>query len=157
MAEPPRLRVIEDGPLVVDGATLARLVKGELVGDEPPSWTIATMIAETGPTFALCRCDGSGKRPFCDRWPDRLPCFDEPPRTSVLTPVFTWRPPDGVDGPLVALKPNGPIRVSGGVRIEREDGTSVDAGERTSLCRCGNSGVMPFCDGSHKEVGFRDA
>ncbi len=153
MAERIRVRVIEDGPLLVEGVPIAWLVKGESAPDGPPSWSAETL--EMGASCALCRCDGSSRKPSCDRWPDRLPCFEEPARAA-LTPIFSWRSPDGVDGPLVALKPNGPIRVSGGVPIEREDGSIVDPGERVSLCRCGRSNVMPFCDGSHKEVGFSD-
>jgi len=147
--------MIAGGPLVVEGAPLAKVVKGESVVDGPPSWT-AEPIVDVEARYALCRCDKSSARPFCDRWPDRLPCFEEPSARSSLTPIFTWSPPDGVDGPLVALKPNGPVRVSGGVAIERDDGITVDMGDRVSLCRCGSSGVMPYCDGSHKEVGFRD-
>jgi CDGSH-type Zn-finger protein len=146
--------VISGGPLVVEGAPLARLVKAPMV-DGPPAWAVEP-IAEVGSRYTLCRCDGSSTKPFCDRWPDRLPCFDEPSLRSSLTPVFTWLPPDGMDGPLVALKPSGPIRVGGGVIVERGDGATIDGGDRISLCRCGHSGVMPYCDGSHKEVGFRD-
>ena len=153
MAE-PRIQVIADGPFVLEGAPLAWVVKGEPSTDGPPRWT-AEPMARVGPMVALCRCDGSGTKPFCDRWPDRLPCFVEPD-SSGPKPVFTWRDPDGVEDPIVALKPNGPIRVCGGVGIEREDGAIVDGGERVSLCRCGHSNVTPFCDGSHRSVGFRD-
>ena len=154
MAEPPRIRVIGDGPLVVDGAPLAWVVKGETTPDGPPRWTVDP-IADGGTPIALCRCDRSSTKPFCDRWPERIPCFEEP-EPAMSKPFFTWRQPDGVEGPIVALKPNGPIRVSGGIRIESEGGVAVDDGERASLCRCAHSNVMPFCDGSHKLVGFRD-
>jgi len=153
--DPPRLRVVANGPLTVEGVPLAWLVKGEPVQGGLPRWGVEPSRGAE-PPYALCRCDRSSTKPFCDRWPDRLPCFDEPSRRSTLTPVFTWAAPEEIDGPLVALKPNGPIRVSGGVSIEQDDGTTFDAGERVSLCRCGRSGVMPYCDGSHKEVGFSD-
>ena len=131
------------------------MVKTHATPDGPPRWTPES-VEVVGDAYALCRCGRSGAKPFCDRWPDRLPCFDEPPGPLAATPVFTWRPPDGFDGPLLALKSNGPLRVGGGVPIERQDGSLVDPGERVSLCRCGHSAAMPFCDSTHKIVGFRD-
>ncbi len=154
MAESPRILVIADGPLVVEGAPLAWVVKGAPDADGPRRWT-ADPIVDAGSAFVLCRCDRSSTKPFCDRWPERMPCFDEP-EAAGPTPVFAWPDPDGIDGPLVALKSNGPVRVSGGVMIERENGSTIDHGERVSLCRCGHSNAMPFCDGSHKLVGFHD-
>ena len=152
MDEPARVRVIPGGPLVVEGAPLARVVKNDAVADGSPRWTADRIDA--GTSYLLCRCDGSATKPFCDRWPGAV-CFQEP-EANGLRPVFTWLPPDDVGGPLVAIKPNGPARVSGGARIEHEDGSAIDEGERVSLCRCGHSAAMPFCDGSHKEVGFHD-
>lgn len=52
---------------------------------------------------------------------------------------------------------NGPYHVKGGFRIVLSDGTELDAGEETWLCRCGNSRTKPFCDGSHKQAGFASA
>ena len=147
-----RVRVIPGGPLVVEGAPLARVVKVESSADGPPHWRAERIDA--GTSYQLCRCDGSGSKPFCDRWPGAV-CFQER-GSSGFRPVFTWPLPDDVEGPLVAIKPNGPVRVSGGARIEHEDGSAIDDGQRVSLCRCGNSASMPFCDGSHKVVGFRD-
>jgi uncharacterized Fe-S cluster protein YjdI len=50
---------------------------------------------------------------------------------------------------------NGPLLVSGGVRILDGEGTVLYEGERAALCRCGGSSNKPFCDGTHKTNGFR--
>jgi uncharacterized Fe-S cluster protein YjdI len=49
----------------------------------------------------------------------------------------------------------GPLLVSGRVRILDADGNVLYEGEKAALCRCGNSGNKPFCDGTHKKIGFR--
>ncbi len=51
---------------------------------------------------------------------------------------------------------NGPLRVSGNFVIKDAQGKDFDLSGREviSLCRCGNSNDKPFCDGSHKRVGF---
>ena len=51
---------------------------------------------------------------------------------------------------------NGPLFVRGGVRVVGADGESYEVRNRQVLCRCGYSQNKPFCDGSHKLVGFRD-
>lgn len=43
----------------------------------------------------------------------------------------------------------GPIWVRGGIPIESADGTEYEVRNRVTLCRCGRSGNMPFCDASH--------
>jgi uncharacterized Fe-S cluster protein YjdI len=50
---------------------------------------------------------------------------------------------------------NGPLLVSGGVRILDAEGTVLYEGERAALCRCGGSANKPFCDGTHTKNGFR--
>ena len=51
---------------------------------------------------------------------------------------------------------DGPLLVRGDFRIQDQDGKEIDAGRETiALCRCGKSRMRPFCDGSHKLVGFR--
>jgi len=49
---------------------------------------------------------------------------------------------------------NGPLLVSGGVRVVDADGNVLFEGERAALCRCGGSANKPFCDGTHKTNGF---
>ncbi|MCA0143699.1 CDGSH iron-sulfur domain-containing protein [Blastococcus sp. LR1] len=50
---------------------------------------------------------------------------------------------------------DGPLIVRGDFRLVDQDGAEIDPGRETiALCRCGKSGIKPFCDGSHKRSGF---
>ncbi len=53
---------------------------------------------------------------------------------------------------------NGPYRIEGDFEIVDPEGKVFGLAGRTavSLCRCGHSANKPFCDGSHKTVGFQD-
>jgi uncharacterized Fe-S cluster protein YjdI/CDGSH-type Zn-finger protein len=52
-------------------------------------------------------------------------------------------------------RPNGPLFVRGMVRIVGQDRRILRKDTRVALCRCGQSKNKPFCDGSHRAVGFR--
>ncbi|MFY9580626.1 MAG: (4Fe-4S)-binding protein [Gaiellaceae bacterium] len=56
----------------------------------------------------------------------------------------------------IRATPNGPLLVRGNLRIVGADGTELARLERAALCRCGQSGNKPFCDGTHEHVGFQD-
>jgi hypothetical protein len=58
--------------------------------------------------------------------------------------------------PSIAVVADGPLWVRGGVRIEGADGEPYEVRNRVTLCRCGASENKPFCDGTHKDIGFRD-
>lgn len=50
---------------------------------------------------------------------------------------------------------DGPLIVRGDFRLVDQDGAEIDPGRSTiALCRCGKSGIKPFCDGTHKRSGF---
>lgn len=52
--------------------------------------------------------------------------------------------------------PDGPYLVRGAFELTAQDGTPIAASRQTvALCRCGRSQLKPFCDGTHKLVGFR--
>jgi uncharacterized Fe-S cluster protein YjdI len=53
--------------------------------------------------------------------------------------------------------PNGPLFLRGRVRISDADERLLREDTRVALCRCGASANKPFCDGSHRRVGFDDA
>ena len=73
--------------------------------------------------------------------------------------ALRWRHSDGTSPPApdaLEVEPmaNGPLLVRGPIRVVRADGTSEEM-PRAAFCRCGHSSNKPFCDGSHREVGFR--
>lgn len=51
---------------------------------------------------------------------------------------------------------NGPLKVEGDFSITDPNGNAVDCKQTVFLCRCGESGNKPFCDGAHKAAGFCD-
>jgi CDGSH-type Zn-finger protein len=52
---------------------------------------------------------------------------------------------------------NGSTRVTGDVAIKDHEGRVITPpGNPFYLCRCGASKTKPFCDGSHKKIGWDD-
>jgi CDGSH-type Zn-finger protein/uncharacterized Fe-S cluster protein YjdI len=91
------------------------------------------------------------RRPWID--PNAAP----PEQIKPVIPVC----PSGATEPIpagntITLWANGPLQLYGNLQIE---GAKVAiAGEtRATLCRCGSSYNKPFCDNTHKEVGFMAA
>ena len=59
------------------------------------------------------------------------------------------------DGALITPYRDGPLLVRGDFRIVDQDGREIPVDRGTiALCRCGKSRMRPFCDGTHKVVGF---
>ena len=52
--------------------------------------------------------------------------------------------------PTIFRKTAGPIVVKGEIHLTDEEGNPIEHGPRFSLCGCGKSANMPFCDGAHK-------
>lgn len=51
---------------------------------------------------------------------------------------------------------DGPVEVAGPIALVNEAGEAQTPRETPIyLCRCGQSSEKPFCDGTHKKVGFR--
>ncbi len=51
--------------------------------------------------------------------------------------------------------PNGPLFLRGRVRIVDAEGSVTREATRVALCRCGASANKPFCDGTHRAIGFK--
>jgi CDGSH-type Zn-finger protein len=65
-----------------------------------------------------------------------------------------------MDAVVIKARHNGPYKVTGPVRVIDADGREYDLsekGEAIALCRCGGSATKPFCDGTHKRIGFQAA
>ncbi len=108
----------------------------------------------------LCRCGGSNYKPFCDGShidlefkgdytnPDQL----KKAEPGVVQEITGDPPPQ----PVIFIEKNGPYKVQGDIEIEAAMiGERSDTQQRT-LCRCGGSGIKPYCDGTHQKIGFRD-
>jgi len=51
---------------------------------------------------------------------------------------------------------NGPYMIDGAYTYTDADGNErTTSGSRVHLCRCGGSSNKPFCDGTHRKIGFR--
>ena len=75
------------------------------------------------------------------RWDDQ---WDDEPETGANEPVS------------ITAYPNGPLLVRGPFEILTPTGEVIPPRRKTvALCRCGVSSLKPFCDGSHKAIGFR--
>lgn len=99
----------------------------------------------------LCRCGASKNKPFCDKSHKYIgfEATGEPPGKD--TPRLALR-----DGPLaVDLELDGPLQVHGNLEIVSGTGRAIACVETARLCRCGGSGNKPFCDGTHRKIGFR--
>lgn len=131
------VRAEPDGPLYVRGNV-------EIVDSDG-----ALKLGDT--RVALCRCGASSNKPFCDnahidsgfRHPGTLP--DEPPADQELVPGEKLR---------VTPRPNGSLLLEGSFVVRDAAGERDVKRVKVSLCRCGASNRKPFCDGTHKEIGF---
>ncbi|WP_334150984.1 CDGSH iron-sulfur domain-containing protein [Hyphomicrobium sp.] len=98
----------------------------------------------------LCRCGRTKNRPFCDGSHTAAGfCATGEPEPNKSEPL------EARDGPLVItpLK-NACLKVEGNLEIVAGSGRRLDRVRETYLCRCGNSGTKPFCDGTHEKVGW---
>ena len=131
---PPRITrvsVQENGPLAFHG---------NLSVDGEPT-TRAT----------LCRCGESGNKPYCDY--AHVKCefraTGEPPETGKDV-----TPEDASAEVTISSLADGPLHVKGPLEITSGTGHRLHRGNSAFLCRCGASENKPFCDGSHKKIGF---
>jgi CDGSH-type Zn-finger protein len=60
------------------------------------------------------------------------------------------------DAVVITPYRDGPLLVRGSFRLLDPAGNVIECRRRpVALCRCGKSRNRPFCDGTHKLIGFR--
>jgi CDGSH-type Zn-finger protein/uncharacterized Fe-S cluster protein YjdI len=123
-------RVFENGPLALHGDL-------EIAGER--------MFRAT-----LCRCGASKNKPFCDHsHADSGFAATGEPATKSAEPATSA-------GGVLKITPqkNGSLMLEGELEICAASGRTLSRESKTWLCRCGHSSKKPFCDGTHKRVGF---
>ncbi len=140
---------VQEQPTTVNTVRVARngpyYVRGNLDIVMPDG----SVLNET--RVALCRCGASKNKPFCDNTHREIGFQDAgqhaPQEGTVETPEEkTLR---------ITLQPNGSYRFEGVFEIRSATGDLITRTEKDWLCRCGASGNKPFCDSSHKRIGFQ--
>lgn len=131
------LTVSENGPIYARGRIELRDAGGGHLADET--------------RVALCRCGASRNKPYCDGAHEEVE-FRAPSELGPGSP----KPVVEREGPLVVrLIADGPLRLDGPFVLRPAGSGATAEGGSCSLCRCGGSRRKPYCDGTHREIGFR--
>jgi len=125
------VRISPDGPYVCTG-----------------DFAVAGKPGSADAPIELCRCGGSGDKPYCDG-SHETNGFKDPGALPATAPAATA----GAGHLVVEPRPNGPLKCTGPLMLAGADGRTTSA-DPAFLCRCGHSGNKPFCDGTHKKIGF---
>lgn len=102
--------------------------------------------------WALCRCGQSGNKPACDNTHTEINF--EAPAAFDKSSLSEDNPEDNNSKLVLKALKDGPLLVQGRYQMYSETTQPVTCTKNIALCRCGASGNKPFCDGSHKEIGF---
>ena len=100
-------------------------------------------------SVVLCRCGRSLNKPYCDGTHTRIGFRDDGVARHVARPDAA---PGTIRLTIVPLR-NGPLKCIGTLVVSGADGRTESTHD-VNLCRCGASSTKPYCDDSHKRVGF---
>jgi len=99
--------------------------------------------------IALCRCGASQNKPFCDGSHRERDFRHE----GALAAAESAPLPSPGGRVTIRARPNGPLMLTGSLTVVGTNGRAAHS-ETTFLCRCGQSANKPYCDGTHKRIGF---
>lgn len=132
------ISIEEDGPIYIHGNIVIRDMEGNIV------------LKDT--RVAMCRCGASKNKPLCDN--SHMSADFQAPDTYDPERLRT-DPVKGEGGELsIKLFDNAPFLVEGNYTLKSETTGAEICSKKMSFCRCGGSESKPFCDGTHKKIGF---
>lgn len=135
------IRVAADGPLYLRGDVKVTAANGEQVVHDK--------------RVALCRCGKSAHKPFCDGSHTKAGFKDAGAvgKTQVKTEA------GNLAGRTLAIYcgADASLGIAGNFELVDAQGKVASAGNVAWLCRCGGSANKPFCDGTHKKIGFKSS
>ena len=135
------IRIAADGPLYLHGR-----VRVNDAGAQP---------IDRYTRVALCRCGQSALKPLCDGSHKKAGFKDA---GAVARPQAQVDAAKSGDGALaVTCQKDGSLAITGDFELVDAKGAVVARGNAAWLCRCGGSGNKPFCDGTHKKIGFKSS
>ncbi len=94
--------------------------------DNPVKRDLAILTSQYCPAGRLVACDKETGEPIEQDWQPSISIIEDP-----------------------RVHTNCPIWLKGGIPVESQDGSTYEIRFRVTLCSCGKSRIMPFCDGRH--------
>ena len=139
-----------DGP-ALERAPIVNTVRVRENGPLAIRAPIALDGVPQGYRLTLCRCGQSRNKPYCDG------SHTAAGFTATGEPAVVESKPLAQRNGTVAItaSKDGPLHLVGNVEIVSGTGKTIKRVTDTWLCRCGHSKNKPYCDGSHKVIGFR--
>jgi hypothetical protein len=89
-------------------------------------------------------------------WNDATKVSYKPGDGAIRIPAEKYPEEEQIQTAEIRVMKNGPYLVEGQFKVLGADGREMKRMRITSFCRCGKSGCMPLCDGSHRKSGLRD-
>jgi CDGSH-type Zn-finger protein/uncharacterized Fe-S cluster protein YjdI len=123
-----------DGPIFLRGNIVVHDSDGNPIGRET--------------RMALCRCGHTKTAPYCDNSHGGAGFENDGSCAQADLEDI------GSGGIKLTVTAAGPVQCDGPLTVFDAFGDAVFRGEQCWLCRCGASANKPFCDGSHKTIGF---
>ena len=132
------ISIQKDGPIYIHGEVVIKDLEGNI------------LLKDT--RVAMCRCGKSKNKPFCDN--SHIPANFKA-ESSYNAERLRTEPVRGKGGRLsITLYENAPFLVEGNYDLVGDSTGRETCSKKMSYCRCGGSSTKPFCDGTHKKIGF---